>query len=86
MMVENAARLLCSGGKAALRRLQPPPDGGALTTKKKVVLYTAYEDAGRLWKLAPLADDTAGGYTFLGTVILRHHRGDHSGLQWLERG
>ena len=35
---------------------------GALTTLKEVVLYTGYDAAGRLWNLAPLADETAGGY------------------------
>ena len=36
---------------------------GSLTTLKDVVLYSAYDDAGRLWNLAPLADETTGGYT-----------------------
>jgi len=36
---------------------------GSLTTMKEVVLYTGYDIAGRLWNFAPLADETAGGYT-----------------------
>ena len=36
---------------------------GSLTTMKEVVLYTAYDTAGRLWNFAPLADETTGGYT-----------------------
>lgn len=36
---------------------------GSLTTMKETVLYTAYDDAGRLWNLAPMADETTGGYT-----------------------
>ena len=36
---------------------------GSLTTLKEQVLYTAYDAAGRLYGLAPLADETIGGYT-----------------------
>lgn len=36
---------------------------GSLTTMKEMVLYTAYDTAGRLWDFAPLADETTGGYT-----------------------
>lgn len=36
---------------------------GSLTTMKEVVLYTGYNTAGRLGFFAPLADETAGGYT-----------------------
>ena len=36
---------------------------GSLTTLKEVVLYTGYDIAGRLRDFAPLADETAGGYT-----------------------
>ncbi len=36
---------------------------GSLTTMKEIVLYTAYDTAGRLWNFAPLVDETFGGYT-----------------------
>ena len=36
---------------------------GSLTTMKTAVLYTGYDIVGRLWGLAPLADETVGGYT-----------------------
>jgi len=36
---------------------------GSLTTMKEVVLYTAYDIAGRLWSFAPMADEATGGYT-----------------------
>ncbi len=36
---------------------------GSLTTLKEVVTYTAYDLRGRLWDMAPLADETIGGYT-----------------------
>jgi putative membrane protein len=36
---------------------------GSLTTMKEIVLYTGYDIAGRLWGLAPLVDETGGGYT-----------------------
>ncbi|MBM9595105.1 cytochrome c oxidase assembly protein [Roseitranquillus sediminis] len=36
---------------------------GSLTTLKERVLYTAYDSAGRLYGLSPLADETIGGYT-----------------------
>ena len=35
---------------------------GALTTLKNVVLYTAYDIEGRLFGIAPLIDETGGGY------------------------
>lgn len=34
---------------------------GALTTLKEIVLYTAYDIDGRLFGIAPLADETGGG-------------------------
>jgi len=36
---------------------------GALTTMKTVAIYSGYGIAGRLWGLAPLDDETVGGYT-----------------------
>ena len=36
---------------------------GSLTTLKEQVLYTAYDAAGRLYGLAPLVDESMGGYT-----------------------
>lgn len=35
---------------------------GALTTMKERVLYSGYDIAGRLWGIAPLVDETVGGY------------------------
>ncbi|MEH6788438.1 MAG: cytochrome c oxidase assembly protein [Paracoccus sp. (in: a-proteobacteria)] len=36
---------------------------GSLTTMKEMVLYPAYDAAGRLWDFAPMADEATGGYT-----------------------
>jgi putative membrane protein len=36
---------------------------GSLTTLKEIVLYTAYDDIGRLFAMSPLADESTGGYT-----------------------
>ncbi len=36
---------------------------GSLTTLKERVAYPAYDAAGRLWDIAPLTDESMGGYT-----------------------
>jgi len=36
---------------------------GSLTTLKSMVLYTGYDQVGRLWDIAPLTDESMGGYT-----------------------
>lgn len=37
---------------------------GAITVFKSTVLYTAYDIGGRLFGIAPLTDETAGGFVF----------------------